>query len=72
MLTLLQNQRARICDQAEQYLEKLTSLYDIGVSLDILEANPNLRNLLMDASKAFRAHRLVKSHGTESVDSEET
>lgn len=71
-IALLQNQRARICDQAKWHLEKVLSLYDFGVSLDILEANPNLRNLLMDAYKTFNADRLVKTQDNEPAKSEET
>jgi hypothetical protein len=66
--TLVQSQRARICDQAERLLEKVISLYDFGVSLDILIADPNLRMLLVNASKNFNAQRSVESHGAESAD----
>jgi hypothetical protein len=65
---IVQSQRARICDQAERHLEKVISLYDFGVSLDILVADPNLRILLVDASKNFNAQRSVESHGAETAD----
>ncbi|EED14568.1 hypothetical protein TSTA_040480 [Talaromyces stipitatus ATCC 10500] len=64
---LVQSQRARICYQAERLLEKVISLYDFGVSLDILVADPNLRMLLVNASTNFNAQRSVESHGAESA-----
>ncbi|KAF3400529.1 hypothetical protein DPV78_005065 [Talaromyces pinophilus] len=65
---LVQSQRARICDQAERLLEKVMTLYDCGVSLDILAADPNLRMLLVNASTNFNAQRSVESHGAETAD----
>ena len=65
---LVQSQRARICDQAERLLEKVISLYDFGVSLDILVADQNLRMHLVNASTNFKAQRSVESHGAEPAD----
>jgi hypothetical protein len=56
---VVQSQRIRICDQAEQYLEKALSLYDFGVSLDILVADPHLRGLLEKASMTFNSQRFI-------------
>ena len=67
-VALVQSQRARICDQAERLLEKVISLYDFGVSLDILVANPNLRIFLVEASKNFDSQRSIESHGADSAD----
>jgi hypothetical protein len=43
------------------------TLYDCGVSLDILVADPNLRMLLVNASTNFNAQRSVESHGAETA-----
>jgi hypothetical protein len=55
--TVVQSQRARICDQAEQHLQKVISLYEFGVSLDILVADSRLRNSLVIALKSFNVQR---------------
>uniref|UniRef100_A0A093VIR7 BZIP domain-containing protein n=2 Tax=Talaromyces marneffei TaxID=37727 RepID=A0A093VIR7_TALMA len=55
--TVVQSQRARICDQAEQHLQKVISLYEFGVSLDILAADPRLGNSLVIALKRFEIQR---------------
>jgi hypothetical protein len=60
-------QRARICDEAEQHLQKVISLYDIGVSLDILVADERLRNSLVNALESFNTQRSVESHWVASL-----
>lgn len=66
--TVVQSQRARICEQAEEHLQAVISLYDVGVSLDILDADPRLRTLLVNASKSFGAKRSIESQGFDSDD----
>jgi hypothetical protein len=57
---LARNQRLRLCGQAEELLQKVLSLYEIGISLDILVSDSRLQNLLTDALKSFNAQRNVE------------
>ncbi|OJJ75587.1 hypothetical protein ASPBRDRAFT_374165 [Aspergillus brasiliensis CBS 101740] len=59
---LVQNQRTKLFDQAEQLLEKVESLYDVGISLGVLVENHRLRDLLRRAMDGFRSQRDLETY----------
>jgi hypothetical protein len=58
---IAQKQRLHLCDQAEQLLQKLISLYDIGISLDILAVDSHLRHLIISALESFKLQRRAET-----------
>lgn len=50
-----------LCDQAEQLLQRVVSIYDVGNSLDILTADAHLRHFIRSALDRFKLQRLDES-----------
>lgn len=58
---MARKQRLHLCGQAEQLLQRVISIYDIGNSLDILTADAHLRHLITSALDSFKLQRLDAS-----------
>lgn len=59
---IVQYQRTKLCDQAEQLLKEVVSLYDIGTSLGVLVSNHHLRDLLRRTIDGFRSQRHLEAY----------
>ncbi|RAH52204.1 hypothetical protein BO85DRAFT_454260 [Aspergillus piperis CBS 112811] len=59
---IVQYQRAKLLYQTEQLLEKVESLYDVGISLGVLVDNNHLRDLIRRAIEGFRSQRGLETY----------
>ncbi|PYH68910.1 uncharacterized protein BO88DRAFT_463241 [Aspergillus vadensis CBS 113365] len=59
---IVQYQRAKLLYQTEQLLEKVESLYDVGITLGVLVDNNHLRDLIRRAIEGFRSQRGLETY----------
>lgn len=69
--TCVRVQRTQLCGRAEQLLEKVLLIYDIGTSIGVLTPSTELQSLIEKAGEGFRSQRNTKVYTQEGCALEE-